>query len=321
VIRIKITLILLLISTGLFSQKAQLKLASDIWPPFTNVETEKSIALDIVNEALQRSGVAVATSILGFNEVLRGIRSGNYTGSAALWRTGERENLLVFSEPYLQNQLVLVGRKGSNVSFDSIAEIKNSRIGLVKDYAYGELLAEVGSVSLIYGDSDQHNLEKLLSGNVDYILVDAILIHYLMMYQVNDVRELLEIAPEPLITKTLHLAVRKDFPGVEDLISRFDEEISKMIADGTYNEILGFNWIRADVDGDGTVELVLEGDQAGTARPSVVYSIYTVAQPAGTDRYYIDGQLYNGWNNIPDRYKKEAMQGAGPDPNKVGFKL
>ena len=108
--------IILLITINAFSQTSELKLASDIWPPFTDVEGEKSFALDLVKEALARTGVMANFEILELNDIITGIDAGKYDGSAALWLSEDRENKNLFSEPYLQNQLVLVGQKGSDVS-------------------------------------------------------------------------------------------------------------------------------------------------------------------------------------------------------------
>jgi ABC-type amino acid transport substrate-binding protein len=318
----RIILFSLILNTQIsYSQSGSLSLASDVWPPFTDVPANASFAMDIVDTALQRINIDVEYNILNFGNVMTGISRGDYDGSAALWYTPEREGRLVFSDPYLENQLILVGQKGADVSPVSFSELSGLRIGVVKNYAYGEELTNADGIALIYGDSDQQNLEKLLSGNVDYILVDAILIQYLLKYQVNDVSELLAIGQVPIIGKTLHFALSRKFEDADLVIERFNAEITTMIEDGTYNEILGLNWVQADVDGDGIMELVLKGEAAGTAAPERVYSIYGSDQYNNTNRYYIEGETYDGWNNIPDRYKKDAMQGSGPDPNKVGFKL
>ena len=52
------------------AQTTELKLASDVWPPFTNIEGEKSIAKEIVNEALSRQNIEVKTEMLLFDEIL-----------------------------------------------------------------------------------------------------------------------------------------------------------------------------------------------------------------------------------------------------------
>jgi len=290
-------------ATIVTAQVESLKLSSDVWPPFTDVENEKSIALDIVEEALESLNITSNFEIIDFGSVMDGIKSGEADGSAALWKDESREKFMAFSDPYLQNQLILVGRKGSNVAVSSIAELENKRIGVVENYAYGEELKEGKNNEIVTGTSDQQNLERLISEEIDYFLVDALLIQYMLKYQLNDVREFLEIGETPLIVKTLHLAIRKDIPGTDQILAKFNEAIVTMMADGSYNEILELNWVQADVDGDGEVELVLAGSEAGTAAPDNSYNILYSEQSKNAGAYYVDGTKYKSWNDVPDSYK------------------
>ncbi len=52
-------------------------------------------------------------------------------------------------------------------------------------------------ISFISGTNDQENLERQLSGKIDYMLCDDLLIQYLLKYQVNDISEYLEIGNTP----------------------------------------------------------------------------------------------------------------------------
>ena len=65
--------------------------------------------------------------------------SGPFDGSAAAWRDQQREAVLLYSEPYLENRLVLVARRGGNVSAQSLAALKGRRIAIVEGYAYGDI--------------------------------------------------------------------------------------------------------------------------------------------------------------------------------------
>lgn len=307
-----------IVSLNVFSQTTELKLASDIWPPFTNIDSEKSFALDIVREALSRQDIMVIMEIVKFDNVINGIDAGLYDGSGALWIDAERKKKYFFSNPYLQNQLILIGTKGSDVSATSFAELTGKRVGIVENYAYGEELLSSRSVVLVKGKNDQQNLERLLSGHIDYMLVDALLIQYMLKFQLNDVTEFLEIADDAIVVKSLHFALRKDVPGGKTIIEEFNEEIKKMIADGTYHKILELNWLHADVDGDGRFELVLDGNAAGKKAPENTYEVFIEppdAEHSSVNRYYIDGKMYENWEDVPVEYKKKELKGGAYDPN------
>ena len=303
----------------LFGQTTTLKLASDAWPPFTDVESKPAFALDLVTEALARTNVNAHTEILSFTEVIQEIRSGKFDGSAALWYSPERAEFLLFSEPYLENRLILVGKKGSNVNFKNLSELNGKRIAVVESYAYGDLVEGAKNIELVPGKSDQQNLEHLLKGEADYMLVDALLIEYVLKYQSEDAAKYLEIGTNTMLKRSLYFAIRKDFPGADMIIRNFSAEIKKMIADGSYNRILQLNWIASDVDGDGRSELVLSGDAAGTHEP--VHS-YMLMSPAGSSasnsgRYYIEGSVYEDWERVPEKYKVQPT--LVPYAQKSGF--
>ena len=293
------------------SQNQNIKLASDIYPPFTDVEGEKGFALEIVQEALNRGGIQTDLTITGFTEVLDGINTGTYHGSAALWKTEDRENYLLYSEPYLENRLILVGRKGSDVSAKSLKELKDKKIAIISGYAYGASVYTSLDVVLIPGKSDQENLEKLLTFKTDYILVDELLISYLLNYQLNDISRFLEIGSEAFMIQPLHLAVLKNMPNAQKIIEDFNSNINTMMSDGTYNKILELNWIQSDVDGDGVLELVMHGDSAGREAPASYYKLMTeTAMTESTERYYINGEVYDGWQVVPAKYKTDIIKAA-----------
>lgn len=305
------------------AQIGPLKLASDTWPPFTDEKGKRAFAFDLVKEALAGADIKVQMDILKNAEVVNEIRSGRYDGSAALWYSKERAEFLLFSDPYLENRLVLVGKKGSNVGASSFSELKGKKIAVVETYAYGETVDQAKEVKLVSGKNDQQNLNRLLKGEVDYMLVDALLIEYLLTYQSTDVSKYLSIGSNTMLKHTLHFAIRKETPGADSIVRKFNEEIRKMVTQGTYNRILQINWITTDVDGDGQIELVLNGNQAGTKAPSSSYML--ISPPPSEEEvkventhYYIEGNMYENWDRVPDKYKVPQKTFVQPDPQR-GF--
>ena len=315
-----LSLLMVFIVVNSVAQTETLKLSFDVWPPFTNVEGERSLATDIVKTALDRVNIGSSYQADDFETVLEGISDGSYDGSPALWKSEEREQELLFSDPYLENQLILVSRKGINVDYTSFSELERRRIGLVKDYAYGDSLTKIVDAQIVYGKDDQENLVNLLSAKVDYMLVDALLMQYLLKYELNDVSALLEFAEEPLIVKPLHMALRKDLPDAATVIEQFNAEVKKMMNEGVYNQLLGLDWIRADINGDGILEIVLNGDAAGTEPPEYAYDVHT-SDASNKSQYYIAGNYYNSWEEVPDKYKVSIPPPSGADGYNYGMTI
>jgi len=307
-------------AAALAADEPTVRLASDRWPPFTNVEGQTRLAIDLVDQALERIGVRTDTTVTDWTDVMAGLRDGRFDGCAAIWRSDERETFLLYSQPYLENRLVLVGNKGSDVGAERLADLTGKRVGVVEQYAYGDTVDTAQGPRFVAGSSDQDNLQKLLAGEIDYMLVDELLIRYLVERQKDEAARLLQVGETPLVHRTLHFALRRERPDAARLIDEFNTEINEMLADGTYNIILRLDWIRADVDGDGRPELVARGKQAGEVAPTTSYSILSTI-PADSpvtltlpERYWVDGRAYDSWDAVPERYKTKPRTDADKPP-------
>src|SRR5262249_39062066 len=113
------------------AQTSQLKLVSTAWPPFTNAPKQPRFALDLVETALGRIGVSAKPPIVSAPQSTPSLLSGLFDGSAAAWKDPERERELIFSQPYLENRLVLVGRHGADVSAKTLPDLKGRRVAIV----------------------------------------------------------------------------------------------------------------------------------------------------------------------------------------------
>jgi hypothetical protein len=136
------------------------------------------------------------------------------------------------------------------------------------------------------------------------MLVDALLIHYLIEYQTNHVEQFLEIGEKPFEIEPLYFTLSKDVEGADEIMEEFNAEIIDMIKDGTYHDILELNWVRADIDGDGVTEIVLDGEHAGQNAPLDSYAIHPDESVSHEDsKYHVDGHTYDSWDKVPEKFK------------------
>ena len=321
-IRFTLAALLAAIAISTMAQEpVELRLASDEWPPFTGSQGSERAAIELVQTALGRAGITASTEIVEWKAVEIGIRRGEFDGSAAIWRTEQREEDLLFSAPYLENRLVLIGRSGSDVSATRMIELAGKRVAAVGKYAYGDVVEKAAGVLFVNSDNDQDSLDKLLDGNVDYILVDELVARHLLTFQPEETAANLEIAFTPLSRQLLHFAIRRDLPNADKIISAFDTEIWKMLGDGSYAEILNVGWIRVDTNGDGLYELIPLGENTAALTPGSVYDVFgempEEPQPQ-KQLIVIQGNIYKGWDAIPDRFKLPPTSAGGDTSFKYG---
>lgn len=295
---------------ALSAQSPPLRLVSTIWPPFTSPPGQPRFALDLVEHALSRIDVKTDITYVQNSEYTPALISGPYDGSGAAWRDSQREAVLLYSAPYLENRLVLVGRRGGDVSAPSLARLKGKRIAIVEGYAYGAI-DSLGPVFL-RSSSEDNSLRLLLGLAVEYALMDELVVRYIVDSYPAEAKAKLQIGTTPLLIRPLHLALRRTLPEAESILDRFNAQITTMIADRTYHRLLRIDWIRADVDGDGLLENVAASDQALKTAPERSYNLFSKTElerqvKNDQERYFFGGAVYNGWSSVPDAYKVDHL--------------
>jgi polar amino acid transport system substrate-binding protein len=314
-----IAAVALLVASSVLLLPAQtpprLSLVSTAWPPFTNAPGQPRFALDLVEAALGRFNVKSRTTIVSAGQFTSLLLNGAFDGSAAAWKDPERERVLIFSQPYLENRLVLVARHGGDVSAKTLADLKGKRIAIVEGYAYGDAIDRAGPV-FVRSKSEEDSLSRLLTSGVDYTLMDELVVQYIVNNYPKESAAKLQIGSTSLLTRELYLAVKRTRPDAESIIKSFNAQLRGMIADRTYHRLLHVDWISADVNGDGVPVLVPQSDKAGTVEPKSAYSLFSgTTPPAATSAegqpksgFYVGGNIYSDWASVPDSYKTPSQQ-------------
>jgi polar amino acid transport system substrate-binding protein len=300
----------------LTAQPAPLRLVSTAWPPFTNAPRQPRFALDLVEDALGRINLTARTTIVSAPQYTPSLLSGLFDGSGAAWKDPERERALLFSKPYLENRLVLVGRRGVDVSAKTPGDLPGKRIAIVEGYSYGDAIAGAGPV-WVRSRGEEDSLTQLLKGAVDYTLMDELVVNYIVSNYPKESDAKLQIGSTPLVTRELHFAVNRARADAASIVERFDAQIRSMISDRTYHRLLHVDWIRADVDGDGVPEYVPLNDRPGPAEPQRAYTLFTTPAMLDTTTkpgFYIGGNIYSDWASVPENYK--VSNSDKPDPRR-----
>lgn len=296
---------------SLSAQNRTLQFVSPVRPPFTDAPGKPRFALDLVEAALGRINVTSKTALVTPGEFGSALLSGSYDGTAEAWRDSKREQVLLFSEPYLENRLVLVGRARSEVKAAALSDLKGKRIAIIAGYAYGDGNDNAGP-TWVRSNAEPESLRMLLDGKVDYMLTDDLVVQYLVDAYPEEARTRLSIGTTPLLIRPVHMALHRSLPDAAAIIKSFNSQLVKMIVDRTYHKLLHVPWIYADVDGDGRKELIAESDQGGKTPPQRAYNLFTQDQietqvRKDQERYFFGGAVYNGWSSVPDKYKVDYL--------------
>lgn len=299
--KLKVLLLCLCLQPLLAWSSDTLRLATSEWPPFTGEASERKIAEDLVKLALTKAGWDIDISLKPWSEALHGAEDGDFDGLVVAWHAAEREQKLLFSEPILENRILAVTVESAGSTVSAIGELRDLRVGKISGYTYGEQLDDAVVAKTVLSPDDRQALQRLLKGDTDVLLIDDLSLRYLLPELPPEQRASLQ-SGKILAVLSLHFALGKHRGDADTIIARFNQEISNMIADGTYSEVLGVPWLVADTDNDGVSEYI-PGRQALDLSAPPADGHYEVFQPEPSldmsprRVYHVGGQQYDNWSD------------------------
>jgi polar amino acid transport system substrate-binding protein len=222
-----------------WAQTSTLKLIGSLWSPYVDPNRPNGgLASELVSSALRKAGYEVEASLETWPRAYRGAAVGIYDVVVAVWRTPAREQELLFSEPYLMNEIIFLGRAGGNVRFERLEDLVGKKIGIVRDYAYGGGFDDHPRLNRVVNNHLVQNLLLLREGKLDLVVDDQWAIMYQLSYFMPSAMAHFEVLPRPLIRRGLRIGVSRQNPQHEKIVADFDQAMRQMDEDGTYEQIL-----------------------------------------------------------------------------------
>jgi polar amino acid transport system substrate-binding protein len=310
------SLLLFLCLQPMFAWSAEsLRLATSEWPPFTGAASERHIAEDLVTLALTKTGREVVLSLLPWREALRGAQDGRYHGLVVAWHSAEREHKLLYSRPILENRILAVTLDTAGMTVSSAADLNGKRVGKVAGYTYGEELDGLELGKTVLSPDDRQALQRLLKGEFDVLLIDDLSLRYLLPELVSDQRARLQ-SHKILAVLSLHFVLAKHRADAEKIMAGFNQAIDIMVADGSYNEVLGVSWVVADTDQDGVSEYIPTRQVLDLSAPPEdnhyeVFQTEPGLQLSPRRVYQVGGQQYDNWGDAKQAIIDEAQTEPG----------
>lgn len=216
-----------------------INIVSSQWSPYVDSSMpERGLAVELVTKALERKGYKSTLSIDSWRRALDGVQLGVFDASCAIWKTADREQHLLYSEPYLENKISFIKKKSLQLNYQQLDDLKGYMIGVVSDYAYGEEFTQSRELIKIPANHIIQNLQKLASGSIEITLGDERAINYKLQQFFPVEVSSFEFIEPPLTYKDLYFAVSKANKSAPKIISDFNQSIEEMKQDGSYDQIV-----------------------------------------------------------------------------------
>lgn len=206
-----------------------------VWPPYIQND-DRGLSYDIVAAAFARSGETFALQTAPFSRAMRLAHSGNIDIIPALWFTQARAKHFLFSQPYLHNELIFISHTTQPVSFSGLASLAGKNVCLIRGFAYQNLLSGHPTVNVITQLHLSECLRQLARGRVDGMIADRFAAAYTITHHFQ--AQAFTLHSQVVASWPLHIGIVKTHPRAQQLIQLFNQGLTEIIEDGTYNQLL-----------------------------------------------------------------------------------
>ncbi len=236
--RIALSLMIVLFAAGTCFGATEITAASDPWPPFTNPDTpEQGLSLEVARSAFETQGYTIAMNFVPWARAENGVREGTYDILTNMWMTESRKQDFLFSEPYAENQIKFIKRKGEPFVYTGLESLKGLTVGVVRGYGYGDDFWNAPDFEREEANDLVTNVKKVVAGRVDLTLEDEIVARYILSQKAPELLEQIEFTQGSLSSNKLYVTAGLKHPKHQELVEAFNKGLEEIKANGTYNAI------------------------------------------------------------------------------------
>ncbi|MGB1140137.1 MAG: substrate-binding periplasmic protein, partial [Halioglobus sp.] len=209
------------------SAEKPLRLMANTSPPYVDARLpEQGLALEIVQHVFKGTGYAPQFKIESWSRAVEGAQLGVYDALASVWFSEERARDLLFSEPYLDSELIILKHRDNPRTYAALADLAGARLGVRTDYAYGVDFDAIPNLQLVQENHLIQNLLNLLNGSVDLVIGDRRTVTQQVHEYLKDKITHFDVIELELAPVQRHVAVTRSLAGHEDVVAAFNRSLA-----------------------------------------------------------------------------------------------
>lgn len=234
-------LVLLMVPALLLPGRADtpITIVADEWPPFSGVNLPNGgISLDVISAVLERADYEVETQILPWARIMDGAPRGEYDIVGSLFFDSDIASYMTYADPFFTTDVRFVRRAGTDFEVDGIPGLETYSIAVGDGFLYEEEFDRADHLNKVIVTTTEQALQMVAHGRVDLTLDSVEVLNYSMNQITPPIHEQVEVLPFVLAEHAIHMAVRNDLPGREELVAAFNRTLAEMRADGSLDALL-----------------------------------------------------------------------------------
>jgi two-component system sensor histidine kinase/response regulator len=196
--------------------------ADQNWPPFDYADEQglhQGIASDYLTLLSEILGIRFHVTADKWDNVINGVKGGGLDMLACASNTEERREYLLFTEPYIEIDTVIVVRKEQQEKVVVLDDLDGKTIAVPKGtYIYEMLTNKFPNIHLNIVRSNEEALKALSIGEADaYVGNLAVASHFIEVNLLTNLQIVSRLENEQAV---LGIAVRKDWPVLHTILQK-----------------------------------------------------------------------------------------------------
>jgi len=228
-----------------FAKEPLIAATCDFEPYFGEKLEKNGPITEITVAAFKEAGYDVTVNFFPWARVMKEAKESRFDVLIGVWHNKDREKLMAFTDPMVDNEIGFYKRKGDSITFTGYQDLKSHRIkvGNVRGYATPKGFDEAGlNVDLV--KDDLTNIKKLVKGRLQLILIDKQvgmhLIKIDMPDRMDEIEWLVTLEAMPLMNGI----IKPNKKNWQTILNDFNKGLSILKSKGVVTDILkkhGFN--------------------------------------------------------------------------------
>ncbi|MDY0162608.1 ABC transporter substrate-binding protein [Desulfobotulus sp.] len=222
-----------------FSGEA-LKGATLNWEPYIGVNMPREgYVAEVVREALSAGGgYTLDIQYMPWARVVAMTKAGQFDLYFPEYYAEELKKDFLISDAFPGGPLVFFRKKGSQISYTKLQDLRSYKIGVVRGYVNTPEFDAATYLTKEEVTEDLHNFLKLLAGRIDLVVADQYVGLHLLRTQLPDRSQEVEILSPPLGNNDLYVCFPKKIQDAEKKLKAFNRGLKMLKESGRIQEIM-----------------------------------------------------------------------------------
>lgn len=224
-----------------------LTIVADEWPPFSGSNLPNmGLSLDVISSVLKRAGYEVQVAVVPWARIMDGAAKGRYDVIGSLFLTDDMKAHVTYGDAYYTTKVKFLRKVGNAQEFETLQGLSPYSIAVGDGFLYSDSFDQADYLNKLVVTTTLQTVRMVAHGRADLTLDSVEVIQYALENDAPELKSQVEFLPRPLASRSIHMAVRNDLPGRDEIIADFNRTLEEMRRDGSYQRLLDRHTLRVE---------------------------------------------------------------------------